>query len=172
MAKGWRRYPEYDRKDFGATIWRALCSVERSANWLAQQSGINKGTISTILSGRRASSPDQRRQIAQALGALLEADGRPAEASQLIRSAGLTTDSVAGPESVNAEANAPRALGSVDALLIHAEGLRCRHELGQIERAEQCFESAAAVAGATGNVRLQARALLNRAYLRFEVGDP
>ena len=171
MAKGWRSYPEYDRKDFGDTIWRALCSAERSANWLAGQSGINKGTISKILSGHRASPRHQRRQITQILGEVLEADRRPAEASQLIRSAGLAADPIVGPVPESAWASARGALESTDGLLIHAEGLRYRHELGQVERAEQCFESAAAAAEATGNVRLQTRALLNRAYLRFEVGD-
>lgn len=168
MAKGWRSYPEYERKDFGDTVRVALRSVNRSANWLAQQSGINKGTISDILSGRRSCPPNQRRQITQTLGSVLKEHGRSADAAPLIRSAGLTADSMVGRAT---ETTLGSSFEGTDAFLVHAEGLRFRHELGQIERAEQCFESASDAAAVNGRIRLETRALLNRAYLRFEVED-
>src|SRR5579871_2110475 len=133
MARGWRLYPDYERSDFGRSVRAALSSASRGAAWLAAQSGLNKGTISQVLNGRRACRPEHRRRIAEAILPHLEDHE---QIDRLLRSAGLP------PESPVWEAPFSSVLGSSDrrpsgdpadaATRAIDESLRSHRESGQV----------------------------------------
>lgn len=98
MAKGWRKN-DYNRESFGQQVRAYRLALHWSHGQLAQQSGVNRGTLQYVEKGEVHVTDAKRQVIIDALTQALQQAGQAVNREALLNIAGLSADGMVLPSS-------------------------------------------------------------------------
>ena len=111
MAKGWRKN-DYNRESFGQQVRAYRLALRWSHGQLAQQSGINRGTLHAVEKGEAHLTDAKRQAVIDALTQALQQSGQAVNREAFLKVAGLTADGIVLPSSPQAQPLATTGAGS------------------------------------------------------------
>jgi transcriptional regulator with XRE-family HTH domain len=109
MARGWRKR-DYNRQGFGQQVREYRLALRWSLGQLAQQSGLNKGTLQHVEKGETHIPAAKRQIIIDVLTQALQQAGQPVSREAFLQRAGLEIDTIIRPSSPSQEKPAADAL--------------------------------------------------------------